>query len=100
MDKNKDETWDKLAKALKVTAPYSIDGEEQPCDFCDFSKRDRAAYPLYERSGKFVGWVYLNNDRTILVDLMRLGNLKTKEQVNGCPNCRRDLRTEHESHNL
>lgn len=93
-----DEMWDKLAKALKVTVPYlqgfDADGKEKPCDYCDFSKRDRATYPLYDRSGKFVGFVYLNNDRTITVDLMRLGNTKTKEQVNGCPNCRRDLRNE------
>ncbi len=93
-----DETWNKLAKALKVAVPYlqgfDAGGKEEPCNYCDFSKTDRAAYPLYERSGKFVGFVYLNNDRTITVDLMRLGNAKTKDQVNGCPNCRRDLRNE------
>lgn len=93
-----DETWNKLAKTLEVAVPYlqgfDAGGKEEPCNYCDFSKTDRAAYPLYERSGKFVGFVYLNNDRTITVDLMRLGNAKTKDQVNGCPNCRRDLRNE------
>ena len=96
--KPKDEIWEKIAKYFGVTVPYlqgfDADGKEKPCDYCDFSKTDRAAYPLYERSGKFVGFVYLNNDRTITVDLMRLGNAKTKDQVNGCPNCRRDLRNE------
>lgn len=93
-----DETWDKLAKTLKVTVPYlqgfDADGKKKPCDYCNFSKRDRAAYPLYGANDTFLGFVYLENDRTIVVDLMKVGILKTKDQVNGCPNCRRDLRNE------
>ena len=93
------ETWQKLADYFNVSVPY-LQGftdnykSNGTCDYCDFSKRDRAAYPLYGANDTFLGFVYLENDRTIVVDLMKVGILKTKDQVNGCPNCRRDLRNE------
>lgn len=92
-----DETWNKLAKAFKTTVPYlqgfDTDGKEKPCDYCDFSKIDRADYPLYI-GDICVGFVYLDSNRNIAVDLRRIGTAKTRETVNGCPNCRRDLRNE------
>ena len=92
-----DETWEKLAKTLEVTVPYlqgfDADGKEKPCDYCDFSKKDRADYPLYI-GDICVGFVYLDSNRNIAVDLRRIGTAKTREPVNGCPNCRRDLRNE------
>ena len=96
------ETWQKLASFFHVSVPYlqgftDNNKSNESCDYCDFSKRDRAAYPLYGANDTFLGFVYLENDRTIVVDLMKVGILKTKDQVNGCPNCRRDLRTEHEN---
>lgn len=93
------ETWQKLADYFNVSVPY-LQGftdnykSNETCDYCDFSKRDRAAYPLYGANDTFLGFVYLENDRTIVVDLMKVGILKTKDQVNGCPNCRGDLRNE------
>ena len=91
------ETWQKLADFFGVSVPYlqgftDNNKSNESCDYCDFSKRDRAAYPLYGANDTFLGFVYLENDRTIVVDLMKVGILKTKDQVNGCPNCRRDLR--------
>ena len=93
------ETWQKLADYFNVSVPYlqgftDNNKSNESCDYCDFSKRDRAAYPLYGANDTFLGFVYLENDRTIVVDLMKVGILKTKDQVNGCPNCRRDLRNE------
>ena len=93
------ETWQKLADFFGVSVPYlqgftDNNKSNESCDYCDFSKRDRAAYPLYGANDTFLGFVYLENDRTIVVDLMKVGILKTKDQVNGCPNCRRDLRNE------
>ena len=92
------ETWQKLADYFNVSVPY-LQGftdnykSNETCDYCDFSKRDRAAYPIYI-GDTFVGFVYLDNSRNIAVDLMRIGTARTREPVNGCPNCRRDLRNE------
>ena len=95
----KAEIAQKLADYFNVSVPYlqgftDNNKSNESCDYCDFSKRDRAAYPLYGANDTFLGFVYLENDRTIVVDLMKVGILKTKDQVNGCPNCRRDLRNE------
>lgn len=92
------ETWQKLADYFNVSVSY-LQGftdnykSNETCDYCDFSKRDRAAYPIYI-GDTFVGFVYLDNSRNIAVDLMRIGTARTREPVNGCPNCRRDLRNE------
>ena len=66
-----------------------MDGKS--CDYCDFNKKDRAAYPLYGAEDKFLGFVYINHDGEIAVDLMRVGTLKTKDQVDHCPNCGRRI---------
>lgn len=92
------ETWQKLASFFRVSVPYlqgftDNNKSNEPCDYCNFSKRDRAAYPLYI-GDTFVGFAYLDNSRNIAVDLIKIGTARTREPVNGCPNCRRDLRNE------
>lgn len=87
----------KIAQALNVSLNYIQGGKRpirmdgKPCDYCDFNKKDRAAYPLYGAEDKFLGFVYVNHDGEIAVDLMRVGTLKTKDQVDHCPNCGRRI---------
>ena len=82
----------KIAKALNVSLNY-IQGGKRPvrmggksCDEREVNKKDRAAYPRYGAEDKFLGFVYINHDGEIAVDLMRVGTLKTKDQADHCPN--------------
>lgn len=90
----KPETWKKLANYFKVSVTYlqGIDAtnKEKPCEYCDFSKRDCAQYPLYI-DNTCVGFVYLDHNHGITVDLRKVGSIRTKEIVKRCPNCGRDL---------
>lgn len=88
-------TWKKLANYFNVSVPYlqGIDAtyREKPCEYCDFSKRERTEYPLYIND-TCVGFVYLDHNRNIAVDLRKVGSIRTKEIVKRCPNCGRDLK--------
>lgn len=88
-------TWKKLANYFNVSVPYlqGIDAtyREKPCEYCNFSMRDCTQYPLYD-GDKCLGFVYLNHDHGITVDLRKIGSIRTREAVKRCPNCGRDLK--------
>ena len=92
------ETWKKLADFFDVPVSYlqGVDAtnKKNPCDYCNFSKRNRAEYPLYI-GDTCVGYAYLNGNKGITIDLIKVGALiKTRKTVKNCPNCGRDLKNE------
>lgn len=91
------EAWQKLADFFGVSIPYlqgltDIENEpKEPCDYCDFTKRDRAAYALYGDKHTWLGMVCLDNIGRISVDLREVGTIKADVPVKRCFNCGRVL---------